>query len=186
MSSVRTHLFLQRAIERELHFCLRVNQSLGRPVIQGFFSVISRLGDGLFWYGLIVLLPIIFGLEALRVSFLMVIAGVLNLLIYKTIKQLTCRQRPCTSNSQIIPGAHLLDHYSFPSGHTLHAAGFTTLVLHFLPALGLILIPFVILIAMSRVILGLHFPTDVIAGALIGTVIANLSIHFFNPLLIPF
>ncbi len=136
MSHPRTHLFLQRAVERELHFCLRVNQSLSRPAIQEFFSVISRLGDGIFWYGLIILLPIIYGLEALRISFLMIVAGVINLLVYKTVKQFTCRERPCASNSKIIPGARLLDHYSFPSGHALHTAGFTTLVLHYFPALG--------------------------------------------------
>ncbi len=176
MTLVRPILLLQRAAERELNFCRRVNHALGQPATQGFFSVFSRLGDGVFWYALIIVLPIIQGSAALAVSLLMLIVGVVNLLIYKTIKHLTCRERPCGRSADIIPGARLLDHYSFPSGHTLHAVGFTTVLMHTNPQLGLGVLPFTVLVASSRVVLGLHYPTDVAAGALIGAGVANVFI----------
>ena len=98
--------------------------------------------------------------------------GIVNLLIYKLIKRATERERPCSVNSQITLGTAPLDHYSFPSGHTLHAVAFTIIVVFYYPQLAAVLIPFACLVAASRVILGLHYPTDVVAGATVGTLVA--------------
>ena len=179
MAYARTNILLQRFVELELGFCRQVNQSLRAPVIQRFFAVISRLGDGILWYCLILCLPFIYDWQALETSMIMVIAGVTNLFIYKVLKKVTERERPCSTSADIIPGARLLDHYSFPSGHTLHAVGFTILAVSPYSLLGWVLIPFAILVAMSRVVLGLHYPTDVAAGALIGATIAMVVSNFF-------
>lgn len=176
MEHAKTYLLLQRVVEKELNFCRLVNQSLSAPVIQGFFAVVSRLGDGIFWYSLIACLPFLYGKSALDVSILMIVVGIVNLVIYKLLKQLTCRQRPCNSSDEIVPGARLMDHYSFPSGHTLHAVAFTIIAISLFPVLGWVLIPFASLVAMSRVILGLHFPTDVVAGALIGLITSGIGL----------
>jgi undecaprenyl-diphosphatase len=65
-----------------------------------------------------------------------------------------------------------LDRYSFPSGHTLHAVTFTAIAIHHVPMLAVPLVPFALLIGASRVVLGLHYPTDVLAGATLGAGIA--------------
>jgi undecaprenyl-diphosphatase len=65
-----------------------------------------------------------------------------------------------------------LDRFSFPSGHTLHAVSFTLIICTALPVLALILVPLALLIALSRVVLGLHYPSDVLAGGVLGAVIA--------------
>ncbi len=179
MGYARTHVFLQRAIKLELNFCRQVNSSLSAPVIQKFFALVSRLGDGVLWYILIPSLPLVYGIDAVDLSILMIISGLTNIVVYKGLKKLTSRERPCSISADIIPGARLLDHYSFPSGHTLHAVGYTLLVLNYYPALGWFLVPFTILVAMSRVVLGLHYPTDVAAGALIGALIASLVMNIF-------
>ena len=176
MGYERTHTLLQRFVDLELIFCRQINHSFSAPAIQGFFALISRLGDGVFWYGLIICLPLIYGREAFYISMLMVCIGILNLVVYKILKKLTSRERPCSASADIIPGARLLDHYSFPSGHTLHAVGFTTVVFQYYPALAWYLVPFAVLVAMSRIVLGLHYPTDVAAGALIGALIAIVGI----------
>ena len=103
----------------------------------------------------------------------MVIAGVLGLLIYKWIKLLTERARPFTVSENISLGTAPLDKYSFPSGHTLHAVSFSLIALHDYPVLAWLLIPLTFLIALSRVVLGLHYPTDVLAGVSIGTALAT-------------
>lgn len=177
MSTARSTIFFRRAVELELGFCVSVNKTFSAPFIQRFFAVISRLGDGIFWYTLMLCLPLLFGKQAIYVSLLMVAVGIINLLTYKLIKRATERERPCSVNSQIRLGTAPLDHYSFPSGHTLHAVAFTIVATFFYPHLGWILIPFASLVAASRVILGLHYPTDVAAGALLGTIIATIGIN---------
>jgi undecaprenyl-diphosphatase len=69
-----------------------------------------------------------------------------------------------------------LDHYSFPSGHTLHAVSFTVVALNYYPRLALLLVPFTLLVASSRVALGLHYPSDVLAAAGMGLALAYAGI----------
>jgi undecaprenyl-diphosphatase len=69
-----------------------------------------------------------------------------------------------------------LDRFSFPSGHTLHAVAFCGVGLFYYPQLAVLLLPFTVLVGLSRVVLGLHYPSDVIAGASIGGLIAALFI----------
>jgi undecaprenyl-diphosphatase len=68
-----------------------------------------------------------------------------------------------------------LDHFSFPSGHTLHAMAFSLVALFYYPHLAWLLLPFTLLVALSRVVLGLHYPSDVMAGAALGVLIAEAS-----------
>ena len=76
----------------------------------------------------------------------------------------------------IVLGERPLDHFSFPSGHTLHAVMVTTTLGYIQPILLLLMLPFTILIALSRMILGLHYPSDVLVGAVIGAAVASLMI----------
>ena len=85
------------------------------------------------------------------------------------------RQRPYILHGGITLGTAPLDTYSFPSGHTLHAVAFTMVALAYCPQLAWLLIPLTGLVAASRVILGLHYPSDVFAGAVIGALLARGS-----------
>jgi undecaprenyl-diphosphatase len=60
----------------------------------------------------------------------------------------------------------------------LHAVSFTWQAVAYFPELGWVLIPLGSLIAASRVVLGLHYPTDVLAGAAIGSALATLGLSF--------
>jgi len=66
-----------------------------------------------------------------------------------------------------------LDKFSFPSGHTLHAVGFALILAHHFPALAPAVFGFALLVAVSRPVLGLHYPSDVLAGAAIGACLAQ-------------
>jgi undecaprenyl-diphosphatase len=66
---------------------------------------------------------------------------------------------------------------SFPSGHSAAAFAFATGVGHVLPAAAIPLRGLAALVAYSRVHTGVHYPGDVVAGALIGTALAQFTTH---------
>src|SRR3546814_10187080 len=69
-----------------------------------------------------------------------------------------------------------LDEFSFPSGHTLHAVAFSLVAVAHYPALAWLVLPFAASVAASRVVLGLHYPSDVLAATAIGSALAGLSL----------
>ncbi|HJY39920.1 MAG TPA: phosphatase PAP2 family protein [Steroidobacteraceae bacterium] len=175
MNGVRTAELFRRVDAIEHAWCLRLNRGCSQPAVRDIFAAISKLGDGVFWYGLIFLLPAVYGESALYPALRMAIVGVVGVGLYKYLKSRLVRERPYISLAGITPGTRALDRYSFPSGHTLHAVSFTTLAITSFPQLAWLLVPFAALIAASRVVLGLHYPSDVAAGAIIGAALAVLS-----------
>ena len=174
MSKDQLILSIQWVVDREVVVCKLFNRVSRRAGIRMFFVSVSELGDGGAWYVLILFLPLIYGQNGFSTSFFMVKVGLVNLLLYKVIKQLTSRPRPCAVNLSIDMGTTPLDKYSFPSGHTMHAVAFSMVATAHHPDLAWVLVPFSTLIAMSRIVLGLHYPTDVIAGGLIGGCVASI------------
>jgi undecaprenyl-diphosphatase len=173
----RVATMLTRLDHAELRLCVTFNRAVHRAGLRQLFRIASRLGDGPVWYALIVLLPVFAGRAALGTSLRMAIAGLVGLLIYKALKQRLVRERPFITHDVIVRAALPLDRFSFPSGHTLHAICFTVLAIDAFPLLAWVLVPLASLIALSRVVLGLHYPSDVLAGAALGVGIAYGS-HF--------
>lgn len=172
MASRSARLFRQ-VDAYEHRFCRQLNRALLRPALRDLFRIVSRLGDGVAWYLLVLLIPVWKGEAGLKPALVMAVTGIAGVLLYKALKRRLVRERPYITFGGICAGAVPLDRYSFPSGHTLHAVSFTILATAYFPALGWLLVPFATLVAASRVVLGLHYPTDVLAGAVLGTALAG-------------
>ncbi len=172
-----THHGLERLATRE-HFLLeRVNGVRLPGWVVSLLRLASRLGDGAFWYGLMLALIAWDGRAALPVVLDMIVAGLAGTLIYKWLKGATERPRPYQASTSICCLAAPLDRFSFPSGHTLHAVVFSLVVTVHHPALGWLVWPFTLLVAMSRLVLGLHYVSDVLVGAVLGATIASVALQ---------
>jgi undecaprenyl-diphosphatase len=172
-------LTFERVMRWDLQVCLRFNRICRRVTWRLLFRCISVLGDGMAWYALMAFLLLRDHDAAVKPVLHMVMVGLLCTVLYKWLKKRTLRPRPYQAHAGIEHFAVPLDHFSFPSGHTLHAIAFTLVALAYYPALAWLLIPFTALIAVSRVVLGLHYPSDVLVGALLGAAIAALSFGAF-------
>lgn len=161
----------------ERALCLAMNRWGARRALTRLFRGVSRLGDGVFWYTLMAMLALFGGSNGLRAALHMAAVGVVAATMYRVLKRWTRRPRPFRTHADITAYIAPLDEFSFPSGHTLHAVSFTIVALAYFPQLAPLLLPFTVLVAMSRPVLGLHYPSDVMAGALIGALIAGLSLH---------
>jgi len=157
-------------------WCLRFNHAAAIPWLRALFRAVSRLGDGIFWYALMTGLLAIGGTAALPAVAHMAGVGAVGIAVYKWLKSRTLRPRPYQVQTAISLGTDPLDQFSFPSGHTLHAVSFSIVGVAHYPALAGLLAPFALLVAASRLVLGLHYPTDVLAGAAIGAALGGVSL----------
>ena len=128
----------------------------------------TRGGDGWLWYGLSALVVILGGstrYAAVTAAWTACGAGAILFLV---LKKLTGRKRP----NALVPHcwATLLppDQFSFPSGHTITAFAFTFAVGSFYPHMMGALLFFAMSVATSRIVLGMHFLSDVVVGAMVG------------------
>lgn len=162
--------------ELEIGWCVRINRYGRANAMRRLFAVVSRLGDGGYWFLVAAVCLAWRGQAAMSFILQAALTATLGVLLYRLLKSRLVRERPFIADGQILCGTPPLDRYSFPSGHTLHSVSFTILFTHFEPQLLFVCAPFALLVAASRVVLGLHYPSDVLAGAALGAGLATSSL----------
>ncbi len=137
---------------------------------------VSRTADGWLYPLLpLVLLPFNSAL-ALALFAKLAVAFPLERLLYTVLKKGFKRRRPPDFLQGFRSVVVAADEFSFPSGHTSAAFLVCFLVTHTVGPYGLLLLPWAVMVGMSRVFLGVHFPTDIVAGALLGCLVAASSL----------
>jgi undecaprenyl-diphosphatase len=166
-------------VERDRVVSQLLHRAARRPAIVVLLVWVSRLSDGALWYAAMIALPWVGGSNGTACALRMFCLGAVNLSVYKIMKRHFARPRPYIACPDIRACARSLDEYSFPSGHALHAVGFSVLLCAYYPALAIFVWPFAVLVGHSRVVLGLHYPSDVVAGAAIGWFMAESVLVLF-------
>lgn len=173
----RTLAVFDRLDLLEWRLCQRfASLSLCTPWL-AILRLASRVGDWPAWVLLIAAQPLLQPEAGWHYLVQYAATGLVAILVYRLIKTRLCRERPFITFVNVIQcGEPARDRYSFPSGHTMHAVMFCVMTAAHAPWLLPLLIPLAVLIALSRVGLGLHYISDVAAGAAIGYAFALASL----------
>jgi undecaprenyl-diphosphatase len=136
----------------------------------------TRGGDGWIWYAMGLVILIFGGDERFAAVGAAALASGVGIAIFLTLKKTTGRRRPCAIEphcwSTLLPP----DQFSFPSGHTITAFAVTLSLGLFYPGLlgGLLFVA--CSVAMSRILMGMHFLSDVLAGAALGSGLGYVAV----------
>src|SRR5205807_2139770 len=170
-------------IERRDHRLMRrMNRWRAPRWIRIWTITATRLGDGWIWYALGFLVLAFGGPQRFAAVSAAGAAAVAGIFLFKALKHLSQRHRPCQIAphcwSKVLPP----DQFSFPSGHTMTAVSIALVISHFYPSLEGVLVFLALNIAISRIVLGMHFLSDVLAGIALGVGLGCASITAFASL----
>lgn len=170
-------------IERRDHRLMRrMNRWRAPRWIRIWMIVATRLGDGWIWYSTAILLLLFGGPQRFAAVASAALASIVGIAVFKALKRLSQRPRPCQIEphcwSKVLPP----DKFSFPSGHTMTASSVALVLTYFYPGLEFALIFLALSIALSRIVLGMHFLSDVLAGIILGVALGCCSLTTFASL----
>ncbi|MGH9627281.1 MAG: phosphatase PAP2 family protein, partial [Bryobacteraceae bacterium] len=131
----------------------------------------TRGGDGWLWFAMCLSILLFGGKDRFVAVGAASIASALGTILFFWLKRQTGRKRPCHIAphcwSKLLPP----DQFSFPSGHSINAFSFAICLGLFYPSLMIGLLFCAVSIAMSRVVLGMHFLSDVAIGSVMGALL---------------
>jgi undecaprenyl-diphosphatase len=168
-------------IENRDHRVMRLLNGWKAPRwIRFWMLMATRMGDGWLWYSLGVLIFVFGGPRGYAAIGTAGAAAICGILVFKMLKRLSRRPRPCQFQthcwSKVLPP----DQFSFPSGHTMTAFSIALVLSYFYPGLEWPLYFLALSIGLSRIVLGMHFLSDVLAGAVLGSALGIASIVTFT------
>jgi len=139
----------------------------------------TRMGDGWLWYSLGALLLAFGGARGYAAVGSAGSAAIVGIVVFKALKKLSHRPRPCYLQPHCWASILPPDQFSFPSGHTMTAFSIALVLSFFYPTLEGPLYFLAVSIALSRIVLGMHFLSDVLAGAVLGSALGVASLVSF-------
>jgi undecaprenyl-diphosphatase len=158
----------------------RINRWPAPRWIRVWMICATRGGDGWLWYALGCIILLFGGADRYRATGAAALAAGVGIAVFLKIKKATGRKRPCAIEPHCWATLLPPDQFSFPSGHTITAFAVAVSLAHFYPDLLIGLLFCALSVTASRILMGMHFLSDVVAGALIGTLLAYGSTRLIH------
>lgn len=146
-------------------------QSIQNDILTGIFRLITALGEGgIIW--IIIALFFLLWKKTRVIGVTMLLALLFSLLVGNlTLKPLVARPRPCWRNPEIPLLITNPTDYSFPSGHAMSSFAAAVGIYMWRRPAGLAALLGAVIMSATRMYFYVHYPTDILAGMLIGIVL---------------
>lgn len=158
-------------------------QEMHNPILNPIMVFFTTIGD----YGigfLVIAFVFLFFKKLRKVGFLIYLSQLLNIIVVSILKDIIQRPRPFLSMPELHPIISLPSSYSFPSGHASASFAFAVIIAYYLKKWMVPAYLLAITIAFSRVYVGVHYPSDIIVGALFGIASAIIIILIYEKWLV--
>jgi undecaprenyl-diphosphatase len=165
-------------VARDFQVMTRVNQWRPPRWIRLWAVCATRGGDGWLWYALGIFALLFGGPHARWTVLAAALACASGIGVFLALKRTFRRKRPCAIAASCWATLLPPDQFSFPSGHTITAFSIAVPFAFAFPALAPVLLACALSVAISRVLLGMHFLSDVVAGGVIGSLLGYAALAF--------
>lgn len=161
-----------------------VNRHFDQKMLNFYFRNITHLGGAISTIAVCLFLSF-FTKDLLQtIGITSALSLLLSHIPVALVKKLYPRKRPYLALLETKVPANPLEDHSFPSGHTTAIFSVITPFILYMPQLTVILLPIAISVGLSRMYLGLHYPSDVLVGCIFGSLVGFLSYTVMSQFLI--
>lgn len=154
-----------------------IQQYIRQDIYSWFWKAVTFLGDG-GWFWIVLGVALLFSKKTRKSGYTALLALIIGALVTNLLlKNAVARVRPYDAVEGLVPLVKKLKDYSFPSGHTCASFACAFVYYKLYPDIkGKMAMALAVLIALSRLYVGVHYPTDVLGGAVVGLLSAVLAL----------